>query len=157
VRTARGGRDSLSGRPSREQVFWNLKERYEVFVPREVHEQARAIAEEGTFDFSDTPEDQKIMELPAEDGVARVEDHYQDRSWDPEDAIVEVWSEKAQERAWFEKVQGLAWMIELSLSENQIPARIDAEDGSRRIFVLPEDESRAREIVREITNGTPPT
>ena len=140
----------------RQQVVRNLEEHYEVFVPQEFRDRAKTIAEQGMVDFSDSPEDQKIMELPAEDDFRGEEDQHRDPRWDPEDATVEVWSEKTEERAWFEKEQGLTWMIELSLSENQIPVRIDADDSSRKIFVLPEDESRAREIVREIMSGTPP-
>ena len=49
-------------------------------------------------------------------------------------------------------------MIELSLRENRIGTNINvAQDGFRRIFVRPEDEFEAREIVREIKTGTPPT
>jgi hypothetical protein len=153
---ARLGAEGIPFRVSqrKQQVFWNLAERYEVFVPQDLHERAKAIADEGVFDFSDTPEDQKIMELPPEDRSPLMEDRK--RSWDPEDATVEIWSERTQDRAWFEKVEGLAWMIELSLSENQIHARIEVQDGFRKIFVSPGDERQAREIVREIAQGAPP-
>jgi hypothetical protein len=46
------------------QHFWNLVEHYEVFVPADFYDQAKVIAERGVLDFSDTGEDQKIMELP---------------------------------------------------------------------------------------------
>jgi hypothetical protein len=72
-------------------------------------------------------------------------------------ATVEVWSEKTEERAWFEGVKGLAWMIELSLAENGICTHVTVSDGCRKIFVKPEDEFQAREIVSEIKSGTPPT
>jgi hypothetical protein len=30
------------------------------------------------------------------------------------------------------------------------------EDGSRKVYVMPDDETQAREIVREITDSSPP-
>jgi hypothetical protein len=48
-------------------------------------------------------------------------------------------------------------MIEASLCENNIYSRTDAfEDGSRKVLVMPNDETRAREIVHEIKDATPP-
>jgi hypothetical protein len=55
-------------------------------------------------------------------------------------------------------------MIMASLRENQIPVRSsrgDAESEStthsaERLYVLPEDEARAKEIVREIVDAVPP-
>lgn len=62
--------------------------------------------------------------------------------WNSEDATVEVWCESDQERS---------RMVELSLGENRIHARTEVlGDGSRRILVLPRDESRGREIAGEI-------
>jgi hypothetical protein len=48
-------------------------------------------------------------------------------------------------------------MIVLALRENDIESRLAVlSDGSRKIFVAPEDESVAREIVREIDTDSPP-
>jgi hypothetical protein len=139
------------------QYFWHLDERYEVFVPSGSYEKARAIAERGSLDFSDSSEDQKIMELP-DMGPDAIKRDNRGRSWRTEDATVEVWCEKTEEEPWFEQLKGLTWMIELSLHENRIGTRISvSQDGFRRILVRPEDESEAREIVREIKTGTPPT
>jgi len=139
------------------QILSNMDGHYEIWVPAEFYDKAKAIAEQGCFDFSDSYEDQKIMELPdAGPGVIRHDN--QDRSWRSEDASIEVWSEKTEERPWYEQVKGLAWMIELSLHENGIGTHTNvSQDGFKRIFVRPEDEFRAREIVREIESGTPPT
>ena len=140
------------------QFLWNLDEYYEVFVPTEFYDKAKPIAEQGCVDFTDSAEDQRIMELP---DVGRPLEHEHDshsQSWRPEDATVEVWSEKTEERDWFDPVEGKAWMIELSLNENGIGNQVNVtEDGFRRIFVRPEDERQAREIVREIATGSPPT
>ena len=68
-------------------------------------------------------------------------------AWSPEDATVEVWSQDADD---------LSSGIELSLDENYIHRRCDSnESGGKKIFVRPEDESFAREIVHEIIEGTP--
>jgi hypothetical protein len=129
---------------------------YEIWVPAEFCDKAKAIAEQGCIDFSDSCEDRKIMELP-DAGPDLVKHDNRDSSWCAEDASVEVWSEKTEERPWYEQVKGLAWMIELSLHENGIGTRTNVkEDGFRGILVRPEDEIQAREIVREIETGAPP-
>jgi hypothetical protein len=67
--------------------------------------------------------------------------------WYPEDATVEVWSQDADD---------LSSGIERSLDANYIHSRCDSDEyGAKKIFVRPEDESFAREIVREIIEGTP--
>ncbi len=67
--------------------------------------------------------------------------------WFPEDATVEVWSGRDET---------LPEMISASLRENDIQSRIDELQDSRLLYVLPQDEARAREIIREIVEGTPP-
>jgi hypothetical protein len=45
----------------------------------------------------------------------------------------------------------------MSLKENRINYRVAMEsDELKRVFVMPDDETRAREIVREIVEGAPP-
>jgi hypothetical protein len=68
-------------------------------------------------------------------------------NWYPEDATLEVWSSDQ-----FYPGE----IIELALRENQIHARFEKAEGKNAIFVLPEDQIRAREIVREIVEGAPP-
>ena len=49
-------------------------------------------------------------------------------------------------------------MLRDCLRENSIPSRVVLNDpGKSYVYVRPEDESRAREILREITEGTPLT
>lgn len=67
--------------------------------------------------------------------------------WFPEDATVEVWSGPDAT---------LAEMISASLRENDIHSRTDELKDSLLVNVQPQDEARAREIVREIVEGTPP-
>jgi hypothetical protein len=44
----------------------------------------------------------------------------------------------------------------MALKENDIWMRWEMQDEKPRLFVLPDDEERAREIVREIFEGQPP-
>jgi hypothetical protein len=67
------------------------------------------------------------------------------RHWRPEDATAEVWSQGASDTS---------SIVELSLRENLVHYRLDCtKNGTRKFFVLPEDEPRAREILRQIERG----
>jgi hypothetical protein len=133
------------------QFLKGVERKFKIHVPPDCYSRAEEVIRKGRVDFTDEPEDQKIMELAANDDGLSIPVPA-DKDWDPahwnsEDATVEVWCESDQERT---------RMIELSLSENRIHARTEVlRDGSRRILVLPRDESRGREIVREIGEGTP--
>jgi len=124
---------------------------YKIAVPSSFYKQAKELAGRDTADFSD-PEDQAIMELP-DDGIiastdAALDEGRYSADWYPEDATVEVSSTPASERS---------LMIISSLRENFIRCREGSSpDGLKQIFVPPEDESQAREIVREIEEGSPP-
>lgn len=68
--------------------------------------------------------------------------------WSPAAASVEIWS--GDDIA-------LADLLESCLRENQIGSRRDGrQPGPLRLFVMPSDESTAREILREISEATPP-
>jgi hypothetical protein len=69
------------------------------------------------------------------------------QNWYPEDATVEVWSGDQPE---------LCEMIAASLQENQIHCRLNNPGDKCVLFVLPNDKTRAHEIVREIIEGAPP-
>jgi hypothetical protein len=64
----------------------------------------------------------------------------------PEDASVEICSLDAPDAASF---------LESCFRENQIRWRCDERGGTHKFFVVPDDESRAREIVREVKDGSP--
>lgn len=67
--------------------------------------------------------------------------------WYPEDATAEIW---------VADTPNLEEIVELSLRENQVHTRWEDRDGKSVLFVQPEDEAHAREIVRQITEATPP-
>ena len=125
---------------------------YKIAVPSSFYKQAKELAGRDTVDFSDDPEDQAIMELP-DDGIIASTDAAPDEGrysadWYPEDATVEVSSTPNV---------GRSSMIISSLRENFIRCRErSSSNGSKQIFVQPEDQLRAREIVREIEEGRPP-
>jgi len=91
------------------------------------------------------------LELPADPRLTKLDDAIKRRylqKLHPEDAVVEIFSENPED---FSPAVGL------SLQTNLIRFRAEVrENGSVRLFVLPEDESRTREIVREIIEGKPP-
>jgi hypothetical protein len=65
----------------------------------------------------------------------------------PEDATVLIWQgDVADKRE----------MIAMSLQENDIVTRCEGNAEAAEVYVLPEDEQRAKEIVREILEGHPP-
>ena len=67
--------------------------------------------------------------------------------WFPEDATVRVWSTTKGEPADF---------LVAALHENGIRCRLDKNGPREELYILPEDEERARAIVREVSEGTPP-
>lgn len=97
----------------------------------------------------DFDQDEPAMEL--EDSSARGEIGAPQscaplKEWFPEDATAEVWSGDPDD----------AWMLEMSLKEHEIHLRSEAQNDSIRLFVVPEEEARAREIIRQIAEAAPP-
>jgi hypothetical protein len=132
--------------------FWKgVDEHYEIGVLPEFYGQAKQIADSDRVDFSDEPSDQAIMEIPADDNKpdgTESEKDWDPGKWDSENATVEIQ---------FRNEPGRVSMIESSLRENYINYRADVlGSGLRKIFVMPKDELRSCEIVREIENGSPP-
>ncbi|HKW64244.1 MAG TPA: hypothetical protein VJN89_16950 [Candidatus Acidoferrum sp.] len=130
--------------------------RYELAVSAEDEKKAKELLElpetvvEESGELEDEDENQALMELPVGDesapGTVRKGKSYLG-PWYPEDATVEVFTENSI----FE-----SGLIEMSLKENEIRARVEVqEDGFKKVFVLPEDEAAAKEIVREIVEDKP--
>ncbi len=102
------------------------------------------------FDRREEPENEAVP-VPEEHG-AHVESGHSRAGWDPTDwnpadATLVVWS---SEQSYPGEI------IEMALRENRIHARFEKADGGNTIFVLPECETRAREIVKEIVEGVLP-
>ena len=142
----------MKSRSTRMNVTW----KYELAVSSEDEKKAKELLElpetlvEESSELTEEDEDQALLELPEGDestpGAASKGSSYLG-PWNPEDATVEVFAETPT----FE-----SGLIEMSLKENQIRARIVVqEDGLKKVFVFPEDEPAAREIIREIVEDTP--
>jgi hypothetical protein len=67
--------------------------------------------------------------------------------WFAEDATKEVWKGDSPE---------MAELLSASLAENGIHSRIATAGAAQKLCVVPEDEARARAIVREVLEGVPP-
>jgi|SRR5580658_4495287 hypothetical protein len=61
--------------------------------------------------------------------------------------ICAVWSGSDNERAGF---------LSQALKENEIPVRVETHGSETTVYVPPEEETLAREIIREIVEGAPP-
>jgi hypothetical protein len=135
------------------------QQEFEIAVPAEKYAKAKEILgigiELGEEDLPSDEEIRAVMELPDKNevpGHEGVQDNWGLVNWNPEDATLEVWAGEDSKGA-----SDKSWMIELALNENHIRSRADVrEDGTRHFFVRPEDESRAKEIVREIVEAAPP-
>jgi hypothetical protein len=130
-------------------IFKRLDSSFRIGVPPAFYDRANEIIAK---DSADQVDEQSAVALPAEDDAITAPDldhkDWDPANWDPQDANVEVWSENGD---------ATTWMIEASLRENNIYSRTDVlEDGSRKVFVMSNDEARAREIVHEIKDATPP-
>jgi len=129
---------------------------YEVGVPASLYEKAEHAIKDAFGTDEETGED-PVPLLPAPDqDPADFEKGLRDAIQDanewlgpryPEDATVEVWSGPEMDAR---------EMIEMSLQENDVMTRSEEEAGQVKVFVLPGDEERAREIVREIVEGKAP-
>ena len=85
---------------------------------------------------------------PADENIPGPPDAGQAGDWFPEDATVKVWSSANRGEAQSE-------FLVAALHENGIRCRDDRGGQGSEIYVLPEDEARAREIVKEVVENTP--
>jgi len=111
---------------------------------------------------ADLPKAKEILErLLSEGELADVELPEQDEAPNNEQATAEEQpSEGADERAmvsvWAGDDARIADFLTTALRENEIPIRTVNESALTVIYVPPSSATRAREIVREITEGVPP-
>jgi hypothetical protein len=138
---------------------------YEVGVPFSLFERAESAVKEayGAADVEDVgsgelkalPERypdtvRKLPETltpPREDDIPGPPNTGEGTDWFPEDATKKVWSSREGEPGDF---------LVAALHENGIHCRLDKNERREELYVLPEDETRAREIVREVVEGKPP-
>ena len=135
-------------------IFPSMRLRVEIRVPSSDAERARKLLLdlEGRLDPDElTPEEIESLALPESDVLDDREDtnarNDLPNSWDEDDAVSEVWSGEKEE---------LATTLVACLREIGIPSRKLTETGRTRLRVRPEDEARAKEIVREVVEAKPP-
>lgn len=137
---------------------------YEVGVPFSLFDQAEKVVQEtyGTDDVQDVGVQElagKVVErsgripiLPetvnaSPEDIPGPPETRDPAGWYPEDATANVWSTDANEPSEF---------LVAALHENGIHCRIDQQGTYAKLYVLPHDAYRAREIIREIVEGAPP-
>jgi len=128
---------------------WNTKSAFEIGVPLSKFDQAEAVIKEAYGgDEEPSPEEvARTMELPEIAEPREAHPAWDLGEWYPEDATLEVWAGGQLE---------MGELLAASLGENQIHSRVAQAMGACRLFVMPVDETRAREIVREVVEGVPP-
>lgn len=131
-----------------------LRNKHEIFVQRADEERARRALESLplTINLDDlSPEEIASLEIPAAEDVGSEtqvlipDDIPEDEDVDGE--LSEVWNGENEE---------LAGALSACLRENGIAARRVSDATHWRLLVRPETESRAKEIVREVVEATPP-
>jgi hypothetical protein len=137
---------------------------FEVYVPKRFAERAKKILDAEEDAAGETTEVEEISNPleDLEDSSPQDPSGFREKApergeWHPDDATAEIWS---GENA------AVADMIRMSLRENQIPCLLNSGAGEEetetsteavmKVFVLPEDEARAKEIVKEIADAAPP-
>jgi hypothetical protein len=133
----------------------NVDRYFAILVPTEFYEDAKAIVDEyeeaSRDEVAEGDESNTIAEAPeAAQDVVSEEERGRRSSARPDDdeMTVEVWAGRSGDGD---------TMVEACLYEMEIRCRVvRADDGSARILVSPSDENIAREIVREVQEGTPP-
>lgn len=129
--------------------------RYEISVTKADYRRAKELLRiEGEFWDDYYTEDEADAQEAAADAVLLRPDHsLPDKAtrneaflkpWYPEDATVEIWAQDGDD---------ISSVIQMALKENQIRCVVHLHGGNRKIFVTPEDEPRASQIVREIIEG----
>jgi len=138
---------------------------FEIGVPFSMYERAEKVVQEayGTQDVADVGAQEvklladrpirPIRKLPEtltpapEENIPGPPTAGEGTDWFPEDATECIWSAEKDDQREF---------LVAALHENGIRCRFDKGEQGVKLFVLPEDEERAREIAREVTEGMPP-
>jgi hypothetical protein len=134
-------------------IFRSMRPKMEIRVAATDAERAQEIIREllGDSPVAESEEDTSAG-LPANWDADReppddAEPEYPTGDWDEEEAISEVWSGEEVD---------FAAMLVACFRENGIASRSRTETGRTRLLVRPEDEARAKEIVREVVEAKPP-
>ncbi len=116
-------------------------------MPRAALDAAKHILVELEHEPDDAVQSQPVREPETGEGETIAAGVEVPEHWDPERATAEVWSGENPDLAQF--------LLDV-LHENGIGCRTLADSAPTRLFVCPEDADTAREIIREVLEGTPP-
>ncbi len=128
---------------------WNTASAFEIGVPFSAFDKAEAAVKEAYGSADDTASEgiTARAQLPESSEARESRAMWEPGDWYPEEAITEVWADKFPE---------MTALLAASLGENQIHSRVAQAGGMHKLFVLREDETRAREIVRQVVEAVPP-
>ncbi|MGA2810576.1 MAG: hypothetical protein ABSG16_04200 [Candidatus Acidiferrum sp.] len=131
-------------------------------VPFSLYEKAEAAVQQAFGGSEELAETERLLEAPEEtrddprawgpgahdpEGDQRARAHFDPRHFSPEEATAEVWSGTDSH---------LAEFLRSSIATNEIHCRSDKDGTRHRLLVLPGEACRAREIVREVVEASPP-
>jgi hypothetical protein len=135
-------------------ILRSMRRKTEIFVPASEAERARKalIDLPGSMDLDElTPEEIASLAIPESEGMDPDETEADPaepaEDWEDQENVREVWAGESED---------LANNLAMSLRENGISARLTVEAGLRRLVVHPDKETRAKEIVREVVEASPP-
>jgi hypothetical protein len=145
----------VAQQPVSRSIRMSVNWRFQVGVRESDYESARAAL--GLNAAADEEIENQVFEIPESirptsefsqpEDERRLASSYL-KPWHPENATVGIWWQVASDTP---------SIVELAFRENLIHYRLQrGENGRCKLFVLPEDEPRAREILREIETGEPP-
>lgn len=128
---------------------------YAVLVRRRDLEGAKLVLERVAEHFDPDDSDADANDAPAlPQEFADAETDSGDSSA-PDDIPEHFRREDATEEIWSGNDREMAETVRVCLRENGIGCIVEDRDGERAVLVMPESESRAKEIVNEIVRGTP--
>jgi hypothetical protein len=145
-----------------DQIAWGLaipRPRYGILVRKSDLSEAQDLVssiEEGA-PLSYAKEMWRSPSAPEEAGIAETapEQEAPSDAQVPDDITEEIKSADATSQVWSGEAQA-AETFRLCLRENGIPCAIDVLGDTAKVRVLPEHEARAKEIIREVIEATPP-
>jgi hypothetical protein len=120
-------------------IDWKAQFGFEVAVPSSSLTAAKKILEEL---LEEEPADMEIAENDSSEPTIAEREPSKVGA-----AICAVWSGSDEARVGF---------LVQALNENEIPARVETHGSEATVYVAPEEETLAREIIREIVEGAPP-
>jgi hypothetical protein len=130
---------------------------YAIFIPSFHHEVAHAALEKAVAEFKSGARPPREPDSSSESSADDFEfpEDEQENAPSPDDIAEDYDPEQAIEEVWSGTDADIKDMLVASLRENGIGCELESENGFR-IFVMPSSEARAREIIREVTDASPP-